>query len=451
MKPFRGYVVIAAVILIMYAAFALWIDQRAVQNLAVARERTVLVGILLGITLVAAGGLFYSVRQRTLQKQVVTRTQELERLAAELEQRVERRTALLEHERAQLNTILEAMEDGLFFRKDQQVLYANPALTRLLGYSNDEFLSRSQEIFREVTSAVDPALLAARQSEVFDHIDQNKNRVWQQEARLKRKDGGFFEASLFTAPVRDRHNEIIGTLEIIRDISHEKALQAQRDRFITNAAHELRRPLTNLKARLYLLGRQPERLHEHVEIIQKATDEMVDLVQDLVDMAQLASHKLYLNNRDIVLQHVLQSALDIQQGHAFRLRVQLESHLPDVPIHAHADYQRLTQTFNNLIAHAIQSTAPDGNVHVRLSGQKERAVIEIEDDGPNIEPEQLAFIFEPFFQPSEGTVQRTGMGLALARHIIEQHGGHIAVHSDADRNRFIVQLPLNADNGAEKG
>ncbi len=53
-------------------------------------------------------------------------------------------------------------------------------------------------------------------------------------------------------------------------------------------------------------------------------------------------------------------------------------------------------------------------------------MIEIEDDGPNIEPEQLAFIFEPFFQPSEGTVQRTGMGLALARQIIEQHGGHIA-------------------------
>ncbi len=102
--------------------------------------------------------------------------------------------------------------------------------------------------------------MAARQSEVFDHIDQNKNRVWRQEARLKRKDGGFFDASVFTAPVRDRHNELIGTLEIIRDISHEKALQAQRDRFITNAAHELRRPLTNLKTRLYLLGRQPDKL-----------------------------------------------------------------------------------------------------------------------------------------------------------------------------------------------
>jgi PAS domain S-box-containing protein len=409
-------------------------------NLAFSREQTVLLGILLGVTLVACGGLFYYSQQRTLQKEVAARTQELEQLTADLEQRVTFRTAELEQERAQLRTILEAMDDGLLYRQDQQIVYANSALTRLLGYTYDELRSGSSKVFQEIASAVDPTLLASRQTGLQHMVGQRA--VWRQEAKLKRKDGSLFDASIYVAPVHNRQNQPIGMVEIIRDISREKNLQAQRDRFITNAAHELRRPLTNLKTRLYLLGRQPDKLHEHVEIIQKATDDMAELVQDLVDMAQLAGRKLQLNRRDIVLQHVLQSALDIQQGHAYRVRVKLNTDIPESPICTSADYERLTQTFNSLIAHAIQSTAPDGSVLVRLYEQPGRVFVEIDDDGPIIDPAQLTYVFEPFFQPSEGNIQRTGMGLALARQIIEQHGGQITVKSSAGSNRFIVQMPL---------
>jgi signal transduction histidine kinase len=165
-------------------------------------------------------------------------------------------------------------------------------------------------------------------------------------------------------------------------------------------------------------------------------------VQDLVDMAQLAGQKLRLNRRDIVLQHVLRSALDIQQGHAYRVRVKLSVDIPDSPIRTSADYERLTQTFNSLIANAIQSTTPDGSVLVRLYEQPDRAFVEIDNDGPLLDPAQLGYVFEPFFQPSEGDIQRTGMGLALARQIIEQHGGQITVKSSTESNRFTVQIPL---------
>ncbi|RPI92087.1 MAG: ATP-binding protein, partial [Chloroflexi bacterium] len=136
---------------------------------------------------------------------------------------------------------------------------------------------------------------------------------------------------------------------------------------------------------------------------------------------------------------------DIQQGHAYRVRVQLTADLPETPVYAHADYQRLTQTFNNLLAHAIHSTAPDGQVDVRLYQQSDRAFIDIEDDGPALDPSRLAYIFEPFFQPSEGAAQRTGVGLALARQIVEHHGGHIAASSTVENNRMTVQLPLGPD------
>jgi PAS domain S-box-containing protein len=420
-------------------------DSEISANLANSREQTLILGVLLGVTLVTSGGLFYAARQRTLKKEVAARTQELEQLTGELEQRVTRRTDQLEQERAQLRTILEAMDDGLIYRQAEQIIYLNSAFVRLLGYTHDELRSRSHEVFEEVTSPSDPSMRTSWREDFADALAHNN--MLRHEARLKRKDGSQFDANVYIAQVHDRNNQPIGTVEIIRDISHEKSLQAQRDRFITNAAHELRRPLTNLKTRVYLLGRQPDKLHEHLEIIQRAADDMAELVQDLVDMAQLAGNAPDLNRRDIVLQHVLNSALDIQQEHAYRLRVQLSSSVPERPVHTHADYQRLTQTMNNLIAHAIQSTAPDGSVQVRLYTQSDRAIVEIDDDGPTIEQAHLVFVFEPFFLASEGSIQRTGMGLALARQIIEQHGGQISARSETGRNRFTIHLPLMADSG----
>jgi PAS domain S-box-containing protein len=407
-------------------------------DIAVSRWQSALLGLLLAATLFASGGLYYISRQRALEHAVAEHTRELKRLNDELDQRIQQRTRELDQERAQLRTILEALEDGVLFREKDQLVYANPAVTRLLGYSRDELLSRPHEILKEVTSAV--TLPSGWQQEAAQ--TPQKNQVWRQELRIRRKDGVEFDASLFISPVCDTNGQPLGVMDIIRDISREKMLQAHRDQFITNAAHELRRPLTNLKARLYLLSRQPHKAQEHIEIIQMAADDMAELVQDLVDLAHFSTHAIQINRRNINLPNVLRSALEIQQGHAFRLRVQINSEIPDYAVPAHADYQRLTQTFNYLIAHAIRSTAPDGNVSIRFSTQANRAVIEITDDGTPLDPAQLSFIFEPFFHPSEGNVRRTGMELALARQIIEQHGGQIVARSNGDHNSFIVQLPV---------
>jgi signal transduction histidine kinase len=249
------------------------------------------------------------------------------------------------------------------------------------------------------------------------------------------------------AEVRGPDDQLIGTVEIVRDTTLEKALHRQRDTFITNAAHELRGPLTNLKARLYLLRRQPEKLHEHVEMVERATDHMAEMVQDLVDLAQFTKGNLKLNRRTIDLHHVIQSTLSIQQPHAFRVRVDLRQNFPDTPIYINADHQRLMQTFNNLIANAIQATTPDGRVEITVSvpnnGHSQWVTIQVHNNGPALDQKQMALIFEPFFRPSEGDVKRTGMDLALSKQIIEEHGGSITVSSNPKTGTtFTIQLPL---------
>jgi two-component system phosphate regulon sensor histidine kinase PhoR len=112
------------------------------------------------------------------------------------------------------------------------------------------------------------------------------------------------------------------------------------------------------------------------------------------------------------------------------------------------DYQRLVQTFGNLISSAVHFSPPGGRVQVRLftrsNGRGSWAVIQVQDGGPGIPPDQLAFVFDPFFRASEGDASTTGLELTVARHIVELHRGLLTVESDAQvGNTFTLQLSTN--------
>ncbi len=176
-------------------------DTEISAELAISRRQSTVLGALLGLALIGSGGLLYYLRQRTLQKEVAARTSELQQLTAELEQRVARRTTLLEQERAQSHTILEALNEGVIYRQGEQVYYTNAALTTMLGYTNEEIVTRPLEIFRAVTRKVDPAVAANKWQNVAE--DLARTGVWRREVRLTRKDGTEFDASVYVTQVRD--------------------------------------------------------------------------------------------------------------------------------------------------------------------------------------------------------------------------------------------------------
>lgn len=426
-------------------------DSEVNEELAAFRQQAFILGGLLGVALIASGSLVYLTRQRALQQLVADHTRELEAanaqltaLTGSLERRVARRTEELEHERAQLAAILDTMRDGLIYHENGRVKYVNRAFCELLGYSAEESIGQDPAIQRQaVTSPEEYARLRQR----YEYYARSGATIWREEVRLRRKNGQEFDAALISAQVRNAQGQVIGGVEIIRDISEEKALQAQKDSFITNASHELRRPLANLKARLYLLKQQPERLAEHVGKIERAVDAMALLVQALVDVSQLQRSGVTLVPRPITLQDVLAQALDRSRPTAARRKITLRSAWVETPITVTGDYQWLTESLGYVVSHALLLAEAEATLTIRLippaNESAREATITLTGVGRHLEPDALAHVFEPFAAPSEGDVPNTGLELTIARQVIVQHGGTITIESDSSRGTiYTICLPV---------
>ncbi|NLX11133.1 MAG: PAS domain S-box protein [Chloroflexi bacterium] len=379
------------------------------------------------------------------------------RHAVELEARVEERTAELEQQRAQLQAILDAMGEGVFYVDGyNQVRYINRAFARLLGYSIEEVRRRPLTIYRSAMAAVEN--LAAWSAEVTQTIAQGE--TWRGEIQLQRRDDTTFDAGATVTAVVRPDGEQIGRVELIRDISQEKALQAQKDRFIANASHELRTPITNIKMRLYLIRRQPLRLDDHLAVLDQVTERMESLVDDLLDLSRFERGVIELDRRDVVLQDLIERAVTILKPHADFKQIAFSADLPQVPLRVSGDPKRLTQVLTNLIVNAINYTPESGHIQLVLASQHDEtgdyAIIRVRDSGVGISSPLLTQIFEPFFRGSEGsTIKGTGLGLTIAREIIDLHEGRIWVESQPGEGssfnvRLALQHPAQSGSGAAR-
>jgi PAS domain S-box-containing protein len=365
------------------------------------------------------------------------------RHADELEHRVAERTLELERERAQLQTILDGMGEGvtgILLDEKQQIQrrYINSALFDLLGYSAEELDpvavqsdSRPEEVRRQLSAAVDQTVM--------------QRGSWCGESRLRRKDGSEFDAYFNINRVDGPDGKMIGMVTIIRDISQEKALQDQRSRFVAHASHELRTPITNLKTRLYLMRRQPEKMADHLAVVEEVTERMKKLVEDLLDLSRLERGAIPLRRENLELQGAIMDVIRVQQPEAERRAVALTWDLAPSPLYVHADRERIIQVITNLVTNAIHYTPAGGSVHVAAaSGSDGEAVVYVEDTGVGIAPDHLPHIFQPFYRVGD-TAEGTGLGLSITREIVEMHEGSIAVESELGRgSRFTLTFAHQA-------
>lgn len=364
------------------------------------------------------------------------------RQATELERRMQERTADLEYERSQLRAIIDAMTEGVAYTEyvdgEYHTLYVNEAMTRITGFSADEWRDESLHLLRAAGTSEEAFQQSAREVEAA----LRAKGYYEQEIGLRRKDGSPFDAAMIISRVSSSSESVVGLLMVLRDVSQENALQQQKERFVAYASHELRTPITNLKTRLYLMQRQPERMSEHVQVLEYVTDRMKRLVEDLLDFSRFERGVIRLEFREIVLQQLIHSLVLVQLPEAERKQLALTVALPDTPIHVRADSDRLAQVITNLLSNAINYTPSGGRIVVRLTQHDERAVVEVEDTGIGISTDHLPHIFQPFYRvvsPIEGS----GLGLSITREIVELHGSAIEVSSQPGvGSNFRFSLPV---------
>jgi|GEM_PF-1705570 len=357
---------------------------------------------------------------------------QVQRHAAELTQRVEERTA-------ELIAILEAMGEGVIYTDQNQVRYVNQAFTNLTGYRAGALLAQPN---RHPLAMIVPAENGEQATQDIIRAWE-RGEPWQGELKIRRQDGSVFDAGMTMTTVTLPNGQLLGSVALIHDISQRKALQAQRERFIANASHELRTPITNMILRLALIRRQPEKLEEHLRVMDLVTGRMRRLVDDLLDLSRFERGVITLERKPVLLQDLLVNVFEVQRPEAEAKNIRLTGDLPPDPLRADVDPDRLTQVITNLVVNAINYTPAGGQITVALEARQDAALIRVQDTGVGIASDVLNKIFEPFFRVEESGVRGTGLGLTIAKEIVELHGGTLSVESEVGRGSvFTITLPL---------
>lgn len=244
--------------------------------------------------------------------------------------------------------------------------------------------------------------------------------------------------------------------DIIRQLVEVNAklakLNDQQAGFVSNVAHEFRSPLAVFKGALDnladgLYGPLAGEQQDSVQMCQREVNRLKRLVSDLLDLSRIEAGKLTMQRGRLVLQDVLRSVGRLFEGLAKERGLMLALELPAEPVTLVGDRDRLQQVFMNLLANALKFTDA-GRVTIRLRRDAHTAEVEVTDTGPGIAEADLARIFDKFERVGSQSEEGSGLGLPIARDIVELHQGRIRVESRVGQgSRFLVQLPISPPVG----
>ncbi len=244
-------------------------------------------------------------------------------------------------------------------------------------------------------------------------------------------------------------SEEVGWMIVTHDITPFKETEQLKNELVATASHDLKNPLSSIMGYVDLIEMTHELSDtgkEYIRRVRAAVEHMLNLIDDLLDLARIESG-IQLRYGRVNLKQLFQevaSRFEVQlQEKAMTLELQVA---PDVPLVA-ADPRRLSQIVTNLVSNAIKYTPPEG--HVWLSArllEGEKVQIAVRDDGLGISPEDQAQIFTRFYRvrtPETESIEGTGLGLAIVKSLVELHGGQISVESRLGKGSvFYVTLPL---------
>ncbi|MBL7063934.1 MAG: hypothetical protein ISS49_06950, partial [Anaerolineae bacterium] len=347
--------------------------------------------------------------------------------AEQLEQRVQERTAQLQAQYARLDAILRSATDGIIVTDaGGEIVQANPV---------------AQTWLTKTLSPEDAAYLRETARDLARQAEERPETVLELTG---------LDLQLNAAPVSEPGMEEAAAVVGIHDVSHLKAMDRIKSRFVSNVSHELRTPVTTIKLYTYLMHKRPDKWEQYLDALTQAADRQAQLVEDILQVSRIDAGRLEIKPRPTALNELTEMVVGNQQRVAQEQGLTLEHRPAEPGPVALVDPQRMMQVLNNLIENAIHYT-PEGGRVIVSTGKREAkdrtwATVTVADTGIGIPEEELPHIFERFFRGEEPRLMQmpgTGLGLAIVKEIAELHGGRITVESEVgEGGTFTVWLPL---------
>ncbi len=291
-------------------------------------------------------------------------------------------------------------------------------------------------------AAIGAALATARESaDAFDRVTATAGRLGEGDlsARVGRVEGGGAEVNALALTLDD----MAGRLQT--SLARERAAEVQRKDLITAVSHDLRTPLSGLRAMIEAIDdgvvSDRDTVRRYVGEMRGSVDSLVELIDDLFELVALDAGAIEAETDRARVSDVVRSAIAACDAQAAEKGLVLETRLDGAG--ATRCSPRLSRVVQNLVQNAIRHTPADGTVLVEAHRGPEGIELSVTDSGEGIEPEAIERIFDPFWRgDSARTGDGAGLGLALAKRIVEALGGSIAVDSAPARgSRFAVVLP----------
>lgn len=390
--------------------------------------------LLLGLGVALALGLSFVIGKKFFKPIQHLQRTTLNQMSAELQNKISE----IMQDKNELQAILSGMVEGvLVIGKNEKILLLNPPVYEMLDLRSKDILGRPYwEVIRneEINSLLKEALA-------------QKKSIKKDITIISPDDSQF---STQVSSILLDSGELSGVVAVFHDITEFKKLARLRSEFVANVSHELKTPLTSIKGFVETLQsgalKDPENGPKFLSIIQKHTERLEHLVNDLLSLSAIESKEAPLTLESIQLLSFLESVVNL-----FEERTQSKNHpitlkvVPNLPPIL-LDRVKMEHAFLNLLDNAVKFTPAGGPITVNAAKENGSVRIDINDSGIGIAEEHWPRIFERFYRVDKGRsreVGGTGLGLAIVKHIVLAHNGQVRVHSRPGQgSTFSIYLPI---------
>ena len=362
---------------------------------------------------------------------------EAQRLHHEREQRL----LELAGEKSRITTIIGCMADGVLVTNlERQLVLWNAAAVKMLKISGPDESGHPLSSYIKNQSLI----------ESFEAILTSKADNVSMISREIQIDDPKSVLMVALAPVRDERGDLLGAVTVLRDITKLKEIEKIKSQFVSMVAHELRAPLAAIEGWLDVVlsgeaGGDEQQKRQWLQRAKERAGSLLALVHDLLEINKIEAGKVAQKMESVQVSQVIRKIVDFLKPEADRKKISFRLEFPEKLPAVQADVQDMEKLFTNLINNAIKYNVDHGSITLESTVDDNYVGFHVTDTGIGIAPDDLPRIFDDFFRVEDKRTSHiggTGLGLTIAKKIVDSHLGHIEVKSQVDQgSTFSVYLP----------